>query len=276
MGCADPRPYAAGLMLTAAKASLLVNVDHQGRIIFDQHVTLPQDNMTMAVLRKAVHRNHIVDAALSREIGRDRRAGEYGMTRFRSFLDVEVGGEGPVWRRSNAGEREPGHEGGGKMACRHGRAPDRFRPRVAKLKLARNALGPNNPAGIAAWLRPEDRSVGLNRGNLEPGDASRAHRSIRTQLTMPKRSSCTLQAGLGSPSAMAFASRMRIEETMRFGVAMAFVAFGLGGCGVTTYTSNLAFDVTQRAYVTDSTTQAVVVSSADGAPHPPCSGLIVC
>jgi hypothetical protein len=63
---------------------------------------------------------------------------------------------------------------------------------------------------------------------------------------------------------------------MRFGVALAIVALGLGACGVTTYKSNLAFDVTQQAYVTDRTTQAVVVSYADDAPHRPCSALIVC
>ena len=63
---------------------------------------------------------------------------------------------------------------------------------------------------------------------------------------------------------------------MRFGVALVVVAFGLGGCGAGTYTSNLAFDVTQHAYATDRTTQAVVVSYADHAPQRPCSGLIVC
>src|SRR5687767_13837275 len=89
--------------------------------MIDQHVTLLQDNTTMAVLWKTVHRNHIIDAAASREIGRNWHAGEYGVTRPRSFLDVEVGSHSPVRGRSNAREREPGHEGGGKMACRHGR-----------------------------------------------------------------------------------------------------------------------------------------------------------
>ena len=63
---------------------------------------------------------------------------------------------------------------------------------------------------------------------------------------------------------------------MRFGVALAIVAIGLGGCATRTYTSNLAFDVTQQAYVTDRTTQAVVVERADSAPQRPCSGRIVC
>ncbi len=49
---------------------------------------------------------------------------------------------------------------------------------------------------------------------------------------------------------------------MRSGLALAILAIGLGGC-VRTYTSNLAFDVTQQAYVADATAQAVVVSYAD-------------
>ena len=63
---------------------------------------------------------------------------------------------------------------------------------------------------------------------------------------------------------------------MRFGVALAIVVFGLGGCGTKTYKSNLAFDVTQQAYVTDRPAQAVVVSYGGDAPQRPCSGLIVC
>ena len=63
---------------------------------------------------------------------------------------------------------------------------------------------------------------------------------------------------------------------MRFGVASAMLALSLGGCGGTTYKSNLAFDVTQHAYVTDSTIQAVVVSYANQPPELPCSELIVC
>ena len=63
---------------------------------------------------------------------------------------------------------------------------------------------------------------------------------------------------------------------MRFGVASAILALSLGACGGTTYKSNLAFDVTQQAYVTDRTTQAVVVSYANGPLELPCSELIVC
>jgi hypothetical protein len=63
---------------------------------------------------------------------------------------------------------------------------------------------------------------------------------------------------------------------MRFAVAMAIVAFSLGGCATRTYTSNLAFDLTQQAYVKDETTQAVVVSPAAAEPQRPCSGRIGC
>jgi hypothetical protein len=63
---------------------------------------------------------------------------------------------------------------------------------------------------------------------------------------------------------------------MRFVVAWAIVVLGLGGCGARTYTSNLVFDVTQRAYVTDRPIQAVVVSDTGDAPHRPCSGPVVC
>jgi hypothetical protein len=60
---------------------------------------------------------------------------------------------------------------------------------------------------------------------------------------------------------------------MRLGFVLAMVTLGLGGCS-STYKSNLAFDVTQRAYVTDRTAEAVVVTTF--APEPDCSGLVVC
>jgi hypothetical protein len=63
---------------------------------------------------------------------------------------------------------------------------------------------------------------------------------------------------------------------MWFVVAWTIVVLGLGGCSARTYTSNLAFDVTQRAYVTDRPVQAVVVSHTVDARHRPCSGLVVC
>ena len=63
---------------------------------------------------------------------------------------------------------------------------------------------------------------------------------------------------------------------MRFGLVLAIMALGLGGCIPRTYESNLAFDVTQRAYATDRTAQAVVVTYLEDDPERPCSGLVVC
>ena len=47
---------------------------------------------------------------------------------------------------------------------------------------------------------------------------------------------------------------------MRFGLLLAILALGVSGCAATTYESNLAFDLTQQAYATDRTAEAVVVS----------------
>ena len=115
-------------MVWAFPAPLFLNPNNQPRVILDQHVILLQNDMTMAVLRKVVHRNHVVDTALSRQIGRDWGAGEYGSACFRSFLDVEVSGHSPVWSCSNADKRESREESDGEMACRHMKAPDQFGP----------------------------------------------------------------------------------------------------------------------------------------------------
>ena len=65
-----------------------------------------------------------------------------------------------------------------------------------------------------------------------------------------------------------------LGNRMRLGLVLAIVALGVSGC-TRTYESNLAFDVTQRAYATDRTAQAVVVTYIDGTPQN-CSGLVVC
>ena len=53
---------------------------------------------------------------------------------------------------------------------------------------------------------------------------------------------------------------------MRFGLLIATLAFGLGGCAATTYESNLAFDLTQQAYATDSPAEAVVIRRVEDSP----------
>ena len=62
---------------------------------------------------------------------------------------------------------------------------------------------------------------------------------------------------------------------MRLFLAIAALTTVLGGCTSQTYTSNLAFDLTQRSYVADRKAKAVVVSYADGSGSD-CSDLIVC
>lgn len=64
---------------------------------------------------------------------------------------------------------------------------------------------------------------------------------------------------------------------MRVLLLISATAAALGACSTSpTYESNLAFDLTQRAYATDRKAQAVVVSYAEAAPSRPCSDLVVC
>jgi hypothetical protein len=63
---------------------------------------------------------------------------------------------------------------------------------------------------------------------------------------------------------------------MRLFLAIAALSTLLAGCTSQTYTSNLAFDLTQRSYVADRKAEAVVVSYAGEAAQDDCSDLVVC
>ena len=63
---------------------------------------------------------------------------------------------------------------------------------------------------------------------------------------------------------------------MRVLLAIVALAAALGGCSTSTYESNLAFDLTQRAYQTDRKAEAVVVSYVEAPPTRDCSDLVVC